>query len=370
MVRGDLDRGTISYAVAVDVARSRDLADVCVRLAGVLRARTLLGGGGAGRLIEVRPTPGDAERLAELEEELRLPPLYVEFLRRHASEAYAADLVLAWRGVALCLLGGDRIDDIQGSYASDGWPEDWVVIGLEYEGCYFIDVGTGAVGYLDHGVGLRYQDAGSDFVEFLEQVITRSCPPAESELHAAVAAHDLARVEAIAGAGGGGEAEAEARELTLLGAAVLYGAGGIVGWLLDRGAETEAVSPAAGCTALGIAVGTGQRELVLRLLEHGADPEARDDAGRTVLMWATARGDEEVIAAALRAGASPLPEGWTPESAAAGPGAAEEPRAPVTGATPTQGRSWDIPTEFYAVGIGVVIALVIVVIALLIDLLG
>jgi hypothetical protein len=137
--------------VAVDAARSKDLAGVCARLAGVLRARTLLRDGGAGRLIEVRPKPGAPELLVELEQQLRLPPLYVEFLRKHACGAYAADLVLAWRGVALCLLGADRIDDIQGSYASDGWPEDWVVIGLEYEGCYFIDVGTGAVGYLDHG---------------------------------------------------------------------------------------------------------------------------------------------------------------------------------------------------------------------------
>ena len=45
------------------------------------------------------------------------------------------------------------------------------MIGLEYEGCYFIDVESGEVRYLDHGVGLRYQEAGGDFVEFLEQVI-------------------------------------------------------------------------------------------------------------------------------------------------------------------------------------------------------
>ena len=125
-------------------------------------------------LVRADVNPGDPQLVARLVAELRLPELYAAFLLSHHSKVFAADFVLGWRGVSLLLLGADGLEQAQGTYASDAWPERWVVIGFEYEGCYFIDTDTGAVGYLDHGVGYRHQDAGRDFVEFLEQVIEAS----------------------------------------------------------------------------------------------------------------------------------------------------------------------------------------------------
>jgi ankyrin repeat protein len=234
------------------------------------------------------------------------------------------------------------------------------------------------VRYLDHCVGLRYQEAGRDFVELLEQVIEASSPAPESELHAAIAAHDRGRLERLLHEG----RAPEPKQLTLLGAAVLHGAEEIVEWLLEQSVDVEAVSPATDCTALGIAIGTGQRGMILRLLEHGAPPEAMDDRSRTALMWATRRRDEEVIAAALRAGAKPLPEGWleeieAAEARAAGAQAAEARARAASqaassgevGAAATKPRM-ELPVELYAVAIGAVIAVVIVVVVLLLDWLG
>lgn len=153
-------------------ARTEALARVCARLRGVVGARDHA----SGRRHEVVPTPADPQVLADVEQRLRLPKLYVEYLRRHHSDAFRRDFVLRWHGVSLMLVGADDLDDATGSYASESWPESWVVIGYEYEGCYFIDVDTGEVRYLDHGVGLRYQQAGRDFVEFLEQVLEASTP--------------------------------------------------------------------------------------------------------------------------------------------------------------------------------------------------
>jgi hypothetical protein len=334
---------------------------------------------GAGRLEEAVRVPVDPELMAEVEQRMRLPPLYVEYLRHYCSSTPGADFDLGWHGVSLMLLGAEGLDDATASYANnDGWPESWVVIGLEYEGCYFIDVDSGEVRYLDHGVGLRYQEAGRDFVEFLEQVIEASSIDLGSEANAAIVAHDRARLEVLLREGG----EPEEGKLTLLGAAVLHGAEEIVEWLLARGVDVEATSPAAGCTALGIAIGTGQRGMVLRLLEHGASPEAMDDRGRTVLMWATRRRDEEVIAAALRVGAKPLPEGWLEEIEAAEAREAEareaEARDRATSQAASSGETGtapakpgvEIPVEFYAVAIGTVIAVLIVAVVLLLDWLG
>lgn len=357
----------------MEVARAEALASVCARLRGVLRARRLLGERGSGRLVEVEPAPGDPELVAKLEQRMRLPALYVEYLRHHHSDAFEEDLVLGWHGVSLLLVGVEGIDDAQGSYANDGWPADWVVIGFEYEGCYFIDTTTGAVGYLDHGVGLRYQEAGRDFVEFLEQVIEASSPAVESEVYAAIAEHDRARLEGLLQASG----EPQEGELTVLGAAVLRGAVELVEGLLARGVDVEAVSPAVGCTALGIAIGTGQRGMMMRLLEHGASPEVMDDRGRTVLMWGARRRDEEVIAAALRAGAKPLPEGWVEEIEAADARAvgarthavSQAASSGEVGSAPAK-PGGELPVEIYAVAIGTVIAVLIVVVVLLLDWLG
>ncbi len=148
-----------------------------------------------------------------------------------------------------------------------------------------------------------------------------------------------------------------------------------MGWLLDHAVDLEAVSPAAELTALGIAIGTGQRAMLLRLLERGASPETTDDQGRTALMWATLRGDEEVIAAALRAGATPLPEGWLERTRAAEVPAREASREAAV-ASGTAGKASmasdkaDLPTEIWAVVIGSVIAIVILVVVLLLDGLG
>jgi hypothetical protein len=348
-------------------ARTEALARVCARLRGALRARALLRDHGSGPLEEVEPSPADPGVLAEVESRMRLPALYVEYLRRHHAKAFEWDFVLGWHGVALMLVGADGLEEATGSYAQDDWPESWVVIGFEYEGCYFIDVDTGRVRYLDHGVGLHYQQAGRDFVDFLEQVIEASLPEVESEAHRAIAAHDRTRLEAVLRAGG----EREPRTLTLLGAAVLHGAVQIVEHLLERGADAEAMNPATKCTALGIAIGTGQRGLMLRLLEHGASPEATDDRGRTVLTWATRRGDEELVAAALRAGATPLPEGWLEEQEAAEARArtASHASSGEPGPAPTKPRV-TLPAELYAVGVGVVIAIAIVVIVLVLAWLG
>ncbi len=339
-----------------------------------------MGPHGSGRLVEVEPTPADPDLLAEVEQRMRLPALYVEYLRHHHSEAFARDFDLGWHGVALLLVGAEGLDDATSTYASnDGWPESWVVIGFEYEGCYFIDVDGGEVRYLDHCVGLDYQEAGSDLVEFLEEVIEASRPVVESEAYGAIAAHDRGQLQGLLREGG----EPEPSELTLLGAAVLHGAVEIVEWLLARGVDVEATSTATECTALGIAIGTGQRGMMMRLLEHGASPEATDDRGRTVLMWATRRRDEEVIATALRAGAKPLPEGWLEEIEAAEGRAAEAQAAEARARAASQGAAsgevgaaaatkprMELPVELYAIAIGAVIAVLIVVVVLLLDWLG
>jgi hypothetical protein len=181
--------------VRVEASRAEDLARACERLRGVLRTRMRLADDGAGPLVEVQPSLADTGLVAELEQRMRLPKLYAEYLRRHHCHAFGADFVLGWRGVSLCLVGAERLDDAQGSYASERWPATWVVIGLEYEGCYFIDTNTGAVGYLDHGVGLRHQEAGRDFVEFLEQVIEASSRRSEPGSLAGVAGDDRERLE-------------------------------------------------------------------------------------------------------------------------------------------------------------------------------
>jgi hypothetical protein len=393
--------------------RTKELAKVCARLRGVLRARSLSGEHGPSRLVEVEPTPADSYMVEE-----RLPALYAEYLRHHHCKAFSVDFVLQWSGVSLLLVDAEGLDDATSNYANEEWPESWVVIGYEYEGCYFIDVESGEVGYLDHGNGLDYQAAGDDFVGFLEEVVDASSIEVESEEYAAIAEHDLARLEGLLKGGDeakgcdeakgsdGQQVRDEQQEsddsqegddlpdsddtmyggLTLLGAAVLHGAEEIVDWLLARGVKTETRNPAAQCTALGIAIGTGQRGMVLRLLERGVNPETTDDRGRTALMWATRRRDLTLISAALRAGAKPLPEGWLEEIEAeearaaearaaetreAEARAAEQRAASSNQSVPSQAKpKEELPMELYAVAIGLVLGVVIILVVLILDWLG
>ena len=243
---------------------------MCARLRGVLRARNLSREHGSSRLVEVEPTPAASSVVDE-----RLPALYAKYLRSYHCMAFSADFVLRWSGVSLLLVDAEGLDDATSNYANEDWPESWVVIGFEYEGCYFIDVDDGEVGYLDHGDGLDYQPAGDDFVEFLEEVLEASSIETESEEYEAIAEHDLARLEALLKERDEAKGRNEAQEsgeaqksgetldgddsqdgddlpdsddtmyggLTLLGAAVLHGAVEIVDWLLARGVKTETSAP-------------------------------------------------------------------------------------------------------------------------------
>ncbi|MCB9701941.1 MAG: hypothetical protein H6711_08615 [Myxococcales bacterium] len=244
------------------------LEAAAARLRGALRAQVALAG--EGRLISAAPVPGDPAVIDALRAELRIPEIYAEFLRHHHSPAFGEDFNLRWQGVSLCLPGAAAIDALHSSYADERWPASWVVIGAEYEGCYFIEVEAGWIGYLDHGVGLDYEEAAADLPDFLLQVAARTGPPPPSAAHAAAAADDVkALAEALAGEGAPDESS-----LTVLGVAVLYGAGAAVDHLLDHGAASEARSPALGWTPLGMALGTGQKELADRLFARGADPKA------------------------------------------------------------------------------------------------
>lgn len=81
---------------------------------------------------------------------------------------------------------------------------------------------------------------------------------------------------------------------------------GVVGFLLDRGADAEAEARnATSVRPLHSAVAGGEVTIVRLLLERGADPNVRQQGGWTPLMGAAANGHLEMVRLLLDGGADP-----------------------------------------------------------------
>jgi ankyrin repeat protein len=73
-----------------------------------------------------------------------------------------------------------------------------------------------------------------------------------------------------------------------------YGRIAIVDLLIARGAEVNATT-SAGLSPLAFAVWEGRASVAKRLLAHGAHADVRYPDGRTLLDFATGRGDQELV---------------------------------------------------------------------------
>lgn len=81
------------------------------------------------------------------------------------------------------------------------------------------------------------------------------------------------------------------------------GSEGIVGLLLEKGADIEATSLLEGKTMLHLAAYGGHTEVVQMLIEKNAKIDARDRSDSTALYWAVRSGVKETVQALLRSGA-------------------------------------------------------------------
>jgi hypothetical protein len=110
-----------------------------------------------------------------------LPSIYRRFLETWSSRDFV-DTGLSCKRVSCWIEPVDGLEFVQGSYRnSEGWPSGWVVIAIDYEGCYILDLTTHARGdcavlFLNHGEGLRANRVADSFVGFLERVAEDSAP--------------------------------------------------------------------------------------------------------------------------------------------------------------------------------------------------
>jgi hypothetical protein len=111
-----------------------------------------------------------------------LPPIYQRFLLRHASDDFV-DTNLCCRGVACWIQPPGGVEISHAAYSGqEGWPPHWMVIGVEYEGCYVLDLSTYRgedceVLFFEHSRGIRADKVADSFVAFLLRVA------ADSESH-------------------------------------------------------------------------------------------------------------------------------------------------------------------------------------------
>ncbi len=114
--------------------------------------------------------------------------MYFEFLARFASRSYF-DTGLTCSGVACWLSTAHDFEKQHEVYGGQkDWPADWLVIALDYEGCFLLDV-SGAppddapVYFLDHNAGYNAQRVADSFVAFLERIAKETPtepPPGEA----------------------------------------------------------------------------------------------------------------------------------------------------------------------------------------------
>jgi ankyrin repeat protein len=124
------------------------------------------------------------------------------------------------------------------------------------------------------------------------------------DLHDAVNAGDVARVQALIAAG----ENVNGRSLfgTPLHLAVATGQAWIAGMLIDAGARLEAEGDPGRARPLHVAALTNQPAAAALLIAKGADVDVRDDQGRTPLTVAAAYGSLEVAEVLLLRGADPF----------------------------------------------------------------
>jgi len=89
----------------------------------------------------------------------------------------------------------------------------------------------------------------------------------------------------------------------LLMAAVLFSQVPMVEFLLARGADVDAKKDVHGWTGLWHAISEGNLSLAKVLVDNGADVNARDEYGKTLLVYARWRGNAEIIQLLEQAGA-------------------------------------------------------------------
>src|SRR5262245_28903196 len=91
---------------------------------------------GAPDEIALGFSPARPEVVDGLVADYALPPVYAEFLRHFASDDFI-DTGLRFGGVACWISTAQNFENLHLAYAGqDDWPDDWIVIAGEYEGCY------------------------------------------------------------------------------------------------------------------------------------------------------------------------------------------------------------------------------------------